>query len=133
MESLIEYLYTISSVFIFCMALSLLIIMNKNLNQLIFTAGESLKQVNTVYEQTYESIEDSNIITYSKLIGLLVDDLEYQIEINGCLINPEDYKYLTFYYPIIPQTNYRAFYYYNLSGNIIKAKFLSITKDINGR
>lgn len=128
MDSLIEYLYNVFSIFIFCMAISVMIIIDRNLNQLIITFRTNLKQENTVYEQRYEEANEKSVVSYYKLIGVLMEDLECHIKINDLYLDLDEYNYLTFDYYQIPKTDYKQIDIHDLNGIVIQSEYVSILK-----
>lgn len=117
MENFTQYLYHVCSIFIFCMALALLLFMNKELTKCVITTKEQIKNVNTLYEQEQEDCKE-DVISYYELISSLCCELHYDVQIDEIIIYADNYSYFNYDFRKIRNTNYSKSYILDIHGNI---------------
>lgn len=117
MENLTQYLYHVCSIFIFCMALALLLFMNKELTKCVITTKKQIKNVNTLYEQEQEDCKE-DVISYYELISSLCCELHYDVQIDEIIIYADNYSYHNYDFRKIRNTNYSKSYILDIHGNI---------------
>lgn len=125
MENLTENIHIVFSIFLFCVALTVLALFNHNYNMSL-NAAKKINKNHVMYEQNI-NINDECIVKKGKIISELLDDpLEYDIEIDGFLIsksentreNIENYK--------IDHDIYKKSYAYDSNGNVTRIIFKGI-------
>lgn len=118
MEVVFDYIEQAGAAIIFCIALSLLLLSSRE--SLIQTAElkEMISESNTVYEQMFEYSEE--LASYDEVIGSLLTELAYDVQIVDDMIVRENYTYLNFDLSRVEKRSYKKTYEYDASGNIEK-------------
>lgn len=118
MDSIEDALYQIAAVIMFCMALSIFFLMNRNTKELIIHTKDNLNNDRALYIQGIEEFTPITTVDYKDIIATLLSDLYDTINVDGKRIAKEDYSYLQFDYSQIARKTYTKSYYYNEDGNI---------------
>lgn len=126
MEHALKFVeYSVATI-IFTIAVSLLLTSRNNMNMLISSVEDTVKDTNVMYESAGEDISTADeIISYTQLCTLLAGPLEYDVVVisNGtsATFTKDDYNYLMFDFSSIPSANYyRRTYVYN-TDDVIKS------------
>lgn len=93
-------------------------------NKLVTTVREKIKDDKIIYQQYYSNEE---YITYSELIAVLIQELEYDIEIDGFLISKYEHQAESIINYEIEMANYRKSYVYDTSEKITRIVYEKIT------
>lgn len=125
MENVFNIMDEGKNIFMFCLALTLLFIGMKGLNQLHTTTKQNINSSNVLYEQYKETMNKRNA-SYDEIIAVLLSGLENDIVVNGLEINATEYDYLQFDYSVIAKTKYEKDYIVDLDGNVVKVIYNSI-------
>ncbi len=114
------------SVILFFMGIFLLIYFAKVYHKSLNLLREDLKdKENVIYQQNL--MEEPNI-TYSELIATLFQPLEYDIEVDGLLIEHKIHNAEKIPTYDIAHSNYKKAYQYDANGMIIKIIYKRIDK-----
>lgn len=122
MDNLTENFHQVFTVFLFCMALTILVICNKQYLKTL-DAAKGIQKGQVMYEQV-NNINSDCIVKKGEIISDLLDNpMELDMEIDGVLIsksentreNIEEYK--------IDHEKYRKRYAYDSNGNITRIIF----------
>lgn len=117
MSNVTKLLYQVFAALMFCIAISLLLFGYRSFMSVVASSKE-ITDEQVIFEQNHEFEEA--FVTKGDLIAMLFTPLEYDIEIDGFLINKyENVKDNLSSYPIV-EANYRKSYVYNDDGNIIR-------------
>lgn len=115
MENTIKFIKIACAGIIFCIALFCFIYGISMYNKSVATVREKIKDDKILYQQYYS---DEAIITYSKLIAVLFQELEHDIEIDGFLISKYEHQAENILDYKIEVTSYRKRYVYSASEKI---------------
>ena len=116
MENVLEFLENAFSVFIFVLAISLLLIYRGEFEMLLSAVNQTVGNTNVIYEVGEEQpVKDT--ISYSELCSQLASPLSYDIEVVGgsedITFIAETYNYLLFDFNTLPRAeNYKRTYIY---------------------
>jgi len=129
MENVFKLVRMAFNVIIFFIALTLLYMMFRQYDSLVRESAESISGDNLMYESV--PLETNHYITKGDLISLLMDGLEYDVEIVDAsgtyLIISKDYNPSSIdLYPITSE-KFEKSYSYHLNGGITKIIFRYIT------
>ncbi len=119
MKNITDYLEIAAYIFIFCIAGTLLLYQNRELNYFITAMKNVADNQNILYEQSYDKPDNSKV-SYAELITVLSGDIGCDIQINDLPILKENYNYQEFDFSGVPQSDYTKSYQYDYSGNIVK-------------
>lgn len=126
MQNISKLLELSASIFMFCMAVTIVLYSNRSLDKIISSTKVQISKENILYvnERTYDEVKEIKS-TYADLISVLLGDLDYDVVINNMTILKENYNYKMFDFSVIPQGEYTKTYEYDSSGNIAKVIFKS--------
>lgn len=123
MEDTLKFIKIACAGLVFCIGMIIFLHGIRTYNKSISTVREKIKDDNVLYQQYYP---DEEIVTYSELIASLFQILEYDIEIDGFLIN----KYEHFAEKVISyniqETDYSKSYLYDANGNVTKIVYTPV-------
>lgn len=126
MENTTKLLDMASYIFMFCMAVTILVFYDRGLNNLISSAKNEINNQNIYYEkERYIDEFTESKVAYADLISTLLSDLDYDIQIDDMSILKENYNYQQFDFSTILQAEYTKSYQYDSSGNIVKVIYKS--------
>lgn len=113
---------------IFVLAITLYFNNNARLESLLLNVKNNINDNQVVYEQ-YQDLEKlpEPITEYKELVSILMKDISINMEINGTELRADTYDYMEFDYSSIPNTNYRKSYKRDVSGNVVKVIYESIS------
>ncbi len=126
MQNVTKLMEIAVSVFIFCVAGTLFLMSNREMNHLITLTKNEVSNQNIYYEneRALDEIQESKI-TYDEIISTLLGDLDYDIQIDDMTILKENYNYQEFDFSTVPQAEFTKSYEYDSSGNIVKVIYKS--------
>ena len=124
MENITDFLEKAAFILVFCLAGTLLFNENKVLNERITYIKTDITKQETVYMQPLQNIPNEKV-TYQELIGTLMGNLDYDIQINQMTIDNDLFNYQDFDLSSIPKNNYIKTYEYDSNGNIVKVVYTS--------
>lgn len=102
---------------IFCIGVFYFIYSINTYNKVLTTVRESIKDDEIIYQQYYSNEE---IVSYSELIAVLFQELEYDIEIDGLLISKYEHQAENIINYEIEVTSYSKRYVYSASEKITR-------------
>ncbi len=122
MEAGQKLLIGAASVLVLCIGLYLLLFQTRIVSDMFDVVRNQLKD-EELYQQYYA--EDIKIVAYAELVASLLNDLEYDIVIDGQLIkrNEHDIDKISGY--SLEDGEYRKEYQYDENGNIILITYTS--------
>lgn len=123
MENALKIFKNNAAVAIFCIALSVWIIVNNNLNKLLFTTKKAVIDNDILYQS--EENHEENTISYAELISTIMNGLDYDIQVNDITISAKDFNYLQFNYNCIPNKRYKQQVVYSENGTIFRILYKS--------
>lgn len=124
MEPVLDFLYENIRVILFCIALSIFLMISGALNKQFDIIKKNINESPVIYEQVKEDVTE-NEIKYEDVIGSLINGLSYNIEINNIVIQVDSFNYLLFDYSQIPKTLYTKTIQYNKDEQIEKIIYKS--------
>lgn len=123
MENTTKFIKVACAGILFCMGVFLLIYGTGTYSKSIAAVREKVKDDNIFYQQYYP---DAKIVTYSEVIATFFQVLEYDIEIDGYLINKIDHQAEKVVHYNIDKTDYFKTYLYDANGNVRKIVYSPI-------
>lgn len=118
MENVTKYIQLTLYVILFLVGMYLMLNHSVKYSNIISNVRDRFKDKEKVlYEQ---QILEENYVSYKELIAKLLNNLEYDIEIDGLLINKKEHNALKIESYGIEKADYIKTYIYDKSGNIIK-------------
>lgn len=124
MEITTKFIKLASAGIIFCIGVFYFIYGINTYNKALTTVRESIKDDKIIYQQYYSNEE---IVTYSELIAVLFQELEYDIEIDGLLISKYEHQAENIINYEIEVTSYSKRYVYSASEKITRIIYEKIT------
>lgn len=122
MSHSMELLHQAFAVILFCFAVSILLFGYRNYMDAFNISKDILKE-DIAYEQVYEITKST--VAKGEIIAMLFTPLDYDVEIDGCLISKgEPGKDKPDTYPV-KRSAYVKSYEYNSNGSIKKIVFVS--------
>lgn len=122
MEQITEYLEEIFGIFVFCMAVSFVLLGATQVDNFVQRAKDTMNNVSTISITKIEEDINSEVelVHYSDIIAMLSGDIEYDMEVNGMYIQKENHNPNTFSFLTIPKRVYKKIYCYDGNGSILK-------------
>lgn len=122
MDHALDFLYQGFTTFMFCIAITVLLVEYSSYITALQTSEELLKE-DIMFEQAHTV--DQGIITRGEIITCFLDTLEYDLEINGQLISKSENVKNNISSYSIPDKQYQKSYAYDNNGNITRIIFTS--------
>ena len=110
-------------IILFCIGIFLLINGSKNYSQAVDKVRSDIKDDDVLYQQF---ITEEGITTYAEIIGMLLQQLEYDIKINNLEIDKSTHSPEKIQSYNIAKAEYKKEYLYDNRGNIYKIVFSKI-------
>lgn len=123
MENPTKFIKLACAGIIFCIAVFYFIYGINTYNKSVTTVREKIKEDEIIYQQYYSNKKD---ITYSELIAVLFQELEYDIEIDGLLISKNEHQAENIINYEIDVTDYSKSYVYNAGEKITRVVYEKI-------
>lgn len=124
MENALKIFRNNAAVAIFCIALAMWIIVNNNLNKLLFTTKETVLDNDILYQS--DELSEQREISYEQLISLIMIGQDYDILVDDILIKSKDFNYQQFDYNLITNCKYKQQVIFNENGTINKLVFTKL-------
>ena len=124
MENALKIFRNNAAVAIFCIAIAVWLIVNNNLNKLLFTTKETVLDNAILYQS--EEVTGQEEISYEELISTIMIGQDYDIQVNETLIQAKDFNYLQFDYNLITNCSYKQQVIFNSDGSINRIIYSSI-------
>lgn len=130
MESSLTFLERVANILIFCMALTILFLTNKELGNIMTSLKSSISDQQVLYEQSLEVINEDET-TYGEVIGILMSELTCDITINNLELESASYNPQSFNFKQIDRCSYSKSYTLDTKGNIVKIMFMRLGSKSN--
>lgn len=124
METIHKFIYLTFYSLLLCLGLNILMVQIQSINGIYEVLEIEMKEDNLTNSSIQEEPQIPEV-TYSQLMCTLIGSLEYDIEINGLLINKSQFIGLDSQTYNIARTNYEKQYKYDQNGKIIKIVYTS--------
>ena len=118
MDSIEDAMYQVVGVIMFCMALSIFFLMNRNTKDLIAHTRNNINGHEGVYEQRIETITENVEVGHKEVIAALMGELQDTIVVNYSVFDKNKFSYLEFDHSTITRGTYVRSYRYNEDGSI---------------
>jgi hypothetical protein len=127
MDKILKLLQMAFHVIILFMALTLLYTMSRKFTSLTEKTADIIMKDNILYEAHLDKQE--HYITHAELIAILLEDIEYDIEVvdkaESYKITAETYSPSDIELYIFVSRKFKKSYVYNINGTIAKIRYLS--------
>ena len=115
MEASQKILIGAASALMFCIGIYLILYESRFVSEMFDVVRHQMKG-EELYQQYY--VEDIEKVSYAELIATLLNDLEYDIVINGILVKRNEHNFDQISGYRLKEGDYRKEYQYDESGNI---------------
>lgn len=128
MEAIQEFLFRIFAIIIFCTAIGLLLSNLTIVDKMVGVTKDAVVDNDNMYATSDNVVEDIDIMTADEVISYLISGIEYDVSIDGVVLNGVNFDRYNFNYAFISNDYYSRSYEYDGDNNIQKVKFTSIVK-----
>lgn len=122
MESALKLWRNHFAVIIFCMASTVLLMINNNLNKLLLTTKTTVLDEDILYEKEVD-YQSELVFSYAQIIAELIIGQDYDIQIGNIIIPKDNFNYMQFNYNVIPICKYKQQIVYDINGEIKKINY----------
>lgn len=126
MENFTEILYTSLAIMFFCLAVSLCILLNKNLDRSTTVVKENQIMNQNLTTANGTTTQDVDLYSRDQLIAYVMSGLEYNTEIDGIVYEASEQGYQNFNYHAVYSEYYKLTRKYDSTGNVTRYVFTSV-------
>lgn len=112
-------------IMIFCISITLLLMESRSLNRLLLSTKKIVIDSKTIYEEyNYEPKE--SVITKAELITILMNEIDYSIQIDDIYLEKKNFNSITFDFGLIQNSRYKRKVIMNNNGYIEKIIYIGM-------